>query len=93
MIICEKIQYNTRQDAEDAIVGMQKSKRSKNVSKKQPVSAYRCSDCGAWHISSERNGKNKKRKGLIHTHTHDINTMKNKKRVDYVLKIKNYTGH
>jgi hypothetical protein len=90
MTVCEKIQYNSKQDALDAVTGMQKAKRGIRVSKDQPVTAYRCNECGKWHVASRANGRRKKQKGHFHTNTVTIRTKKGGKSGYSSLRIRNF---
>lgn len=93
MIVCEKISYNSKQDAIHAVTELQRAKRGVNIGKDQPVTAYRCTECGKWHIASAANGSRKKQKGHVHTNTVTIKTKNELKSSDVVLRIKNFNRY
>lgn len=46
---CRKIRYITRKEAKHAI----KELKLKHAMERGHGAAYRCSECGAWHITSQ----------------------------------------
>lgn len=58
-MICGKVVYQSRQEAMDAVIGMNTDNRI-NRSAQQPGKCYFCSNCGGWHLFTE--GKSKKHK-------------------------------
>jgi hypothetical protein len=48
---CDKVSYSNKQDALNSISGIQ---RRFMRTKRKPVQAYNCDQCGGWHITSNR---------------------------------------
>jgi hypothetical protein len=51
-MICDKTSYTTRSEAVTAIKGMKKTIRNK----KHSYHAYKCNDCGGFHITTAGKG-------------------------------------
>jgi hypothetical protein len=69
---CDKITYDTYQEANGAAHGI--SRDSKGSMK-----AYRCNDCGKYHLCSAKSKINKKKKRMWDVQTAPITPYRNKK--------------
>lgn len=51
--MCEKVAYPSQREANEVINSFHKSHLRGRTGKKIPCRAYRCPDCGMWHLTSE----------------------------------------
>ena len=83
-MICGKVPYSSRQEAEQAISGIKRKSAFKKRSKKKPVQPYHCDDCKAWHVTS-----NKKKPKIIKPSTFEVSSVV--KQNNRTLKIQDLT--
>jgi hypothetical protein len=69
-MICDKVTYDNRHEAEEAIKGISKDK-GPTRSKKRPVRAYQCRGCGKWHLTSEKKKPHAPKSVTVEVHTKD----------------------
>jgi hypothetical protein len=53
-MVCDKISYHTKQEAQIVIDGSRKDNRTAQRRRRKLQYSYKCTKCGKWHITSQK---------------------------------------